>query len=208
MKVTVITAHPDDMEIACSGTLKSLQDQGAVITSIITVKPSAEVNIKRNKELVEQELTNSYNISNFDLQVLDTQLHSNGRPNLVCNNNTMTELSKLLKPCDLVIIPNPQDSHQDHRTTYDLAWPLVSKLAKEVWLMESYPYCFTYKENTANLFYNISNNWDFKRQLLDCYSSYITPVELNRIHTANCWWGLKNSTLLAEAFTIVQKHVR
>lgn len=211
MKITVITAHPDDLEISCSGTLKHLQDQGADITSIITVKPSAESNPNRNKEIVELELARSYTISKFNLKVLDTDLHPNGRPNLVCDNNTIDKLSQLLEPCDIAIIHNPQDSHQDHRTSYDIAWPLVKKLASEVWLLESYPYCFDYQYNTANLYYDITDHWDFKRSLLDCYNSYIGGagvMSMHNINIANKWWGLKNNSALAEAFTIKQKYVR
>lgn len=211
MKITVITAHPDDLEISCSGTLKYLQDQGAAITSVITVKPSAESNSNRSKEIVLRELTSSYTISKFNLKVLDTNLHPNGRPNLVCDNNTIDKLGQLLQPCDIAIIHNPQDSHQDHRTSHDIAWPLVKKLASEVWLLESYPYCFNYKHNTANLYYDITNYWGFKKSLLECYSSYIGGtgiMAIDNINISNKWWGLKNNSALAEAFTIKQKYVR
>jgi hypothetical protein len=56
MKIVAITPHPDDLEIACAGTLKKFQDQGAEIISIVTVKPSAEVNSERNEDIVLEEL--------------------------------------------------------------------------------------------------------------------------------------------------------
>ena len=59
MKVIVISAHPDDMELSCSGHLLKLQSQGADIVSVVTVKPSAEANPSRSKLIVEQELINS-----------------------------------------------------------------------------------------------------------------------------------------------------
>lgn len=211
MKIYVITAHPDDMEIGCSGTLKYLQDQGADITSVITVMPSAENNPNRNKEIIKKELEHSYSLSGFKLKILNTDLHPNGRPNLVCDNNTMYKLSQLLEPCDVAVIHNPQDSHQDHRTSHDLAWPLVKNLASEVWLLESYPYCIDYQYNNANLFYDISNHWDFKKSLLECYDSYIGNLgvmNIDNIKLSNKWWGLKKNFTLAEAFTIKQKYVR
>lgn len=207
MKVLVITAHPDDMEISCSGTLRLLQNQGAEIISIITVKPSAEENNNRNQYIVNQELANSYQLSGFELRILDTDLHTNGRPNLVCDNNTMTDLQQLLESCDIAIIPNPEDSHQDHRTTYELAWPLVKSLAKEVWLMSSWPYCLTYRTNSANLFYDISTTWNFKQSLLETYSSYLSYNKIEKIMETNRYFGQRNQQDIAEAFTIVNKYV-
>lgn len=207
MKVLVITAHPDDMEISCGGTLRLLQNQGAEIISVITVKPSVEENTNRNQSIVNRELENSYQLSGFKLRILDTNLHINGRPNLVSDNNTMTALQQLLESCDIAIIPNPEDSHQDHRTTYELAWPLVKGLAKEVWLMTAWPYCLTYRTNSANLFYDISTTWDFKQGLLATYSSYLTPDKIEKIMQTNRYFGQRNQQELAEAFTIVNKYV-
>ena len=207
MKVVVISAHPDDLEIACSGTLLRLQSEGAEITSIITVKPSAEVRLSRSKQLVQAEMTRSYDRSGFDLRLLDTDLHADGRPNLVCDNRTMTDLEDLVEMADLAIIPNPQDYHQDHRNTYNLAWPIVRKMAREVWLMESWPYCQYYTENRANLFYNITEQWAEKRALLKCYDSYLSSEDVDRISTYNQWLGQRARSKYAEAFTLVHKHV-
>ena len=206
MKIVAITPHPDDLEIACAGTLKKFQDQGAEIISIVTVKPSAEVNSERDEDIVLEELKNSYTLSQFELRVLDTDLHANGRPNLVCDNNTMTELSELIDSCDLAIIPNPQDFHQDHRTTYELAWPLLQRRAREVWTMDSWPYCYQYKTNTANMYVGI--DWEFKESLLQCYSSYITENKLRQIRNLSKVHGDKSGNLDAEAFTLLYKYVR
>lgn len=207
MKVVVITAHPDDLEIACGGTLLRLQSEGAEIISVITVKPSAEVNEDRSKYIVEHELEKSYKLSGFKLKVLDTDLHPNGRPNLVCDNRTMTSLENLIETSELAIIPNPQDYHQDHRNTYNLAWPIVQKTAKEIWVMESWPYCQYYKENHANVFYNITNQWNDKRALLNCYSSYLSSNDISQIDIYNQWLGQRAQTKYAEAFILKHKNV-
>lgn len=206
MKIVAVTAHPDDLEIACSGTLKKFQDEGAEIISVVTVKPSAETNADRSEDIVLEELKNSYTLSQFELRVLDTDLHANGRPNLVCNNNTMDALSDLIDSCDIAIIPNPQDYHQDHRATYELAWPLLQKRAKEVWCMESWPYSYQYQKNTANIYVGI--DWHFKQSLLQCYDSYITENKLRQIHNLSRVYGDKSGNTDAEAFTLLYKYVR
>ena len=208
MKILVVTAHPDDLEISCAGTLKRFQDQGAEIVSIITVAPGTEVRPGRDQQIVQRELTNSYAISGFRYGVFNTTMHTNGRPNLLLNNVTMTDLAYWIEPCDIAIIPHPEDFHQDHANTHALTWPLVRKLAQEVWLMHTVPYCFDHHTNSANLFYNITDQWPFKQQLLECYGSYFDQDAINKICTANQYWGQQHGSQLAEAFTIVKKHVK
>jgi LmbE family N-acetylglucosaminyl deacetylase len=205
-KIVVITAHPDDMEIGCSGTLKRFQDEGSEIISIVTVKPSAEINSNRSKYIVEYELDNSYKLSGFELRIFDTDLHPDGRPNLLCDNRTMTELGYLIDSCDLAIIPNPNDFHQDHNNTFKLSWPLLQKRAREVWALDSWPYCYQYKENTANMYVGI--DWNFKKSMLQCYSSYFDDTKINQVHTLSRMHGDKSGTKEAEAFTLMYKYVR
>ena len=208
MKVLVVSAHPDDLEISCAGTLKKLQDRGHKIISVVTVCPSKEDNPNREQFIVEKELRKSYQHSGFDLRVFDTDLHSNGRPNLLVDNVTMTRLCALLEPCDIAIIPNPQDSHQDHRNTYHLVYPWLVTKAKQIWLMDSYPYMLRHQENTANLYHNISGEpWEFKQTLLECYNSTLNADKINQIRQCNVYRGLAPGFEMAEAFTIVQKYV-
>jgi N-acetylglucosamine malate deacetylase 1 len=204
MKVLVISAHPDDLEIGCGGTLKKLQDQGASITSIVMVRPSAEVNNTRNQTIVQQELDASYTLSKFRLRVFSTNLHADGRPSLVCDNQTMTILDRYIDNCDIAILPNPQDYHQDHLTTYRLAYPLLQKKAVQIWTMTSWPYCTHHQTNTANLHYDISDQWLFKESLLNCYRSYLTPDRINQIQLVNQYQGVRNNMPMAEAFTVVK----
>ena len=207
MKILIVSAHPDDLEISCAGTLKRFQEQGAEIVSVITVAPGTEVRPGRDQQIVQTELANSYGISGFRYRLFDTPTHANGRPNLIVNNVTMTDLSLLIESCDIAIIPHPEDSHQDHANTHALTWPLVRRLAREVWLMHTVPYCLDHNTNSANLFYNITDQWQFKKQLLECYRSYFSHDDINKIYTANQYWGQRYGTGLAEAFTIVKKHV-
>ena len=207
MKILVVSAHPDDMEISCSGTLRRLNNAGADIISVVAIRPSREVSEGRSELVVQQELNASYSISNFQLKVFDTSLHHNGRPNLVADNVTMTEFEKLLEPCDIAILPDPQDHHQDHKSTYQLALPWAVKNAQEIWCVKTVPYCHFHTDNNANLFFNISAEWDFKQSLLECYSSYLTPERISDIRIANQYWALRSQCGVAEAFTILQKNV-
>ena len=71
--------------------------------------------------------------------------------------------------------------------------------------MHTLPYCTSHRNNTANLFYDITDQWQFKKQLLECYDSYFDSSDINKIHTANQFWGQQNDVQLAEAFTIIKK---
>ena len=203
-RIIVVTAHPDDVEIGCAGTLQKFFAEGADITSIITVRPSAEVRKGRDSTVVKDELDESYNRSQWRLRVHNTAEHSNGRPNLVCDNNTMTDLAKLINDADIAILPNPEDYHQDHRNTYQLALPLVRKCS-EIWCIHAYPYNEFYT-TTPNLLVDISDTWSFKKDLLGCYPSYIDNDYIEKIRRTNLAWGSQRNCEYSEAFTVIKRH--
>lgn len=206
MKVIVVSSHPDDMELSCSGHLLKLQSWGADIISVVTVKPSAETNSARSKLIVQQELASSYSLSGFELRVFDTPLHSNGRPNLCVDNNTMTALAPLIETCDLAIIPNPEDYHQDHRATYNLALPLLLTRAREIWCMSSVPYCY-HRNDTANVTSDIGDYWPTKKQLVKCYSSFITESMIQKVQKSNQFWAGKINVDYAEQFQCIHRAI-
>lgn len=203
-RIIVVSAHPDDLEIGCAGTLQKFFLQCAYITSVITVWPSAEVRKGRNREIVQSELDASYALSTWNLRIHHTAEHENGRPNLVCDNNTMTELSLLIDSADIAILPHPEDYHQDHRNTYQLALPLVRNCS-EIWCQHSFPYN-EYYTNSPNMLVDISNTWQHKEDLLRCYTSYIDDDYIDKIKRTNSAWGAQRNCEYAEAFTVIKRH--
>jgi len=206
MKVVVVSAHPDDLEMGCSGYLLRLQQQGADIISVIAVNPSAEIHSGRSQSVVQSELDTSYSLSKFNLRVFNTPLHANGRPNLVVDNNTMTQLSNLLDTCDLAIVPNANDHHQDHRSTFHLSYPLLLSRAREIWSMHSVPYCY-HNQAHCDITVDISNQWTKKAQLINCYSSYVEPELMQKIKMSNRHWAGKINTEYAEQFQTIYRSV-
>lgn len=202
-RLQIISPHPDDLEIACSGTLFMMRDHDYEISSVITVKPSQEGRAGRNQQTVESELKASYRQSGFALRVFDTDLHPNGRPDLRHDNVTMSRLSELIEPADICILPNPEDFHQDHRNTFALAFPLALKRCRTIWTMHSWPYCYQYHNSRPSLFRDISQYWPAKQKLLECYSSYLDSDSISKIQRLNRVWGDQNDCELAEAFTVV-----
>lgn len=204
-KVLVFSAHPDDLEIGCAGTCKKMMDKGYDVTSIILVKPSEEDNFYRNKKIVEKELQKSYSNSNFKLKIFDTDVHENGRPNLIVNNNTISKLKNYLESAEIVILPNRNDYHQDHRFTFEIAFPLIRN-SKEIWCMHSYPYCLYHENITPNFFVDISEYWDFKYKLLNCYNSALSTEDISNIKKINAFYGCHISSKYAEAFTKLKSY--
>lgn len=204
MRVLCVTAHADDMEIGCAGTLLRLQDQGHEIISLITVAPSQVIRDDRSKEIIQQELVASQQISKFKTIVFDTDMHSNGRPNLKFDNITMTALGDIMPGnIDLAILPNPEDFHQDHQNTFNLAFPLLQRRVKKIWSVHSWPYHYRYKQ-CPNLYRDISDYWDTKQQMLSCYSSYLKPQDIEQIKISNQFWAQQNNSKLYEAFTVIK----
>jgi N-acetylglucosamine malate deacetylase 1 len=208
MRICCLTAHPDDLEVGAAGTLLKYQSQGAVVDSVILVKPSAEVRHNRSQEIVIDESSNSYELSGFNIHVFDTPLFDNGRPNLTCDTNTITEVSRLVSDhsYDLVLLPNPTDWHQDHRCTYEIGMSIFARCAKEIWTMDTWPYCT--RSHHGNIKVDISQQWYKKLSLIKCYHSYITDQDLIDIGKINQYWGVCMGTEHAESFNLATKNVR
>ena len=55
-KFLIITAHPDDLEMACGGLVAKINASGGSVTNLILVQPSAETNKKRSMEVVKKKV--------------------------------------------------------------------------------------------------------------------------------------------------------
>lgn len=205
MRICCLTAHPDDLEIGAAGTLLKYQSMGAVIDSIILVKPSEEVNPKRSRDIVLDEASSSYQISGFNVLVHDTALFDNGRPNLTVDTNTVTAVSKLIdnKKYDLVLLPSCTDWHQDHRYTHSIGMSIFARHAREIWAIDAWPYCL--RSTHGNIKVDITEHWSKKSQMINCYKSYVSDKDIDAIKKLNQYWGVCADVEYAESFTLINK---
>lgn len=204
MKILAVTAHPDDLEIGCSGTLLKMQAQGHDVISVIAVRASAEQRPGRDRSTTDKELANSMCLAGFEFRVFETDLHDNGRPNLKVDNNVMSRFWQLLEPCDIAILPHAGDYHQDHRATYHLALPFMQKHARSIWCVHGWPYCAHH--DAPNLLRDISQQWSTKENMIRCYDSYFAPGDIEKIKRLNQVWGDSCGCDMAEAFSLIKDH--
>jgi N-acetylglucosamine malate deacetylase 1 len=179
--ILVITPHPDDLELGCSGTLMKFKDEGANIESIITIRPSVEVNINRNEEIVQRELERSMSLLGFDYKVFETPLSSTERPQLHCNNDTITSIEKMMDKnhYDLIITTDPGDYHQDHKNTFNIANSICRGVASELWTMQISPYSHRNTSFNPNVYVDISKYMGRKIEAIRCYESYMSDKLIN-----------------------------
>jgi LmbE family N-acetylglucosaminyl deacetylase len=203
-KFLIITAHPDDLEMGCSGLVSKVIANGGSVTNLILVKPSAEQNEGRNELVVKQELEASKNILKFQAIIYDTPLHDNGRPNLTLTNNLITFAESCINDHDILISHWREDHHQDHRVCFDVARSVARKGFEQFWCMDEPPYNLHYKNFNCNLYVDITNFVDEKRKALESYATYFNDHNIETILDYNRYRGsFIGANKVAETFQIM-----
>ena len=207
-KFLIITAHPDDLEMACGGLVAKINASGGSVTNLILVQPSAETNKKRSMEVVKKELEKSQNILGFKSVVYNTPLHDNGRPNLTVNNNLVTYIEYLSEGHDILISHWKEDHHQDHRACYDVARSVARKNFQQLWCMDEPPYNLHYKNFNCNQYVDITDYVDVKIKALESYETYFDKDSIDTIINYNKYRGsFLGSGKVAETFQIMYNKV-
>lgn len=207
-KFFIITAHPDDLEMSCGGLVAKIKASGGTVTNFILVKPSVEINEKRNSDIVAQELTQSQKILGFETVIYETPLHDNGRPNLSVSNNLITKAESVAKGHDIIISHWREDHHQDHRVCYDVARSMARKNFEQFWCMDEPPYNLHYKNFQCNLYVDITEYIDSKQKALESYATYFDQHRIDTIINYNKYRGsFLGANKVAETFQIMYNKI-
>ena len=205
-KFLIITGHPDDLEMGCSGLVSKVMSKGGQVTNLLLVKPSVEQNKNRNEQIVKEELEKSKNFLGFNTVIYDTPLHENGRPNLQLTNNLITFAESIAEGHDILISHWKEDHHQDHRVCYDVARSLARKNFEQFWCMDEPPYNLHYKNLECNLYIDITDHIEQKKKSLESYKSYFTPTTIETIINYNKYRGsFLGEGKFAETFRLMYK---
>ena len=203
-KYLIITAHPDDLEMGCGGLVSRVIKEGGSVTNLLLVKPSAEHNHKRDKDIVKSELEKSKSLLKVNTIIYDTPLHSNGRPNLTLTNNLISYAESCIEDQDILISHWGEDHHQDHRVCYDVARSISRKHFEQFWCMDQPPYNLHYKNFDCNQYIDITDYVDHKKKLLESYKTYFNNDSIETIINYNKYRGSFLGTgKVAETFQIM-----
>ena len=203
-KFLIITAHPDDLEMSCAGTVKRILTEGGSVTHWIMVKPMADTRIDRPQEKVMQELSNSSHILGQQLEIYDTDSYDNGRPKLELTSNLITKLESKCKEFDIIISHWHEDYHQDHKTCYKIAEILARKNFSQFLCFDQPTYNRFYKTFNKNVYVDISDYIDVKKQVLNCYDSYFSQSDIDTIIDYNKYNGsFVGKNKVAETFNLI-----
>jgi LmbE family N-acetylglucosaminyl deacetylase len=181
--VLAVSAHPDDLEICCAGTLARYAKQGVKVSMAIATDGSAGHMTIPPKELGQirhQEAKKAAKLIGADfywLGLADGFLFED-----IDNRLRLIEVIRKTKP-DVIITHDPQDYHPDHRAVSRLMFDasFVSGL-KNIATESQYhpgvqPLIYFDKISGAGFqpteFVDITDTFEIKREMLACHESQI-----------------------------------
>ena len=182
-RVLAVTAHPDDAELLCAGTLARAQRDGAEIGLCIfcrgdkgqSLRQVANLAAVRRKEMAAA--AQLLNARLFRGNVADGTLHDS-----LPNRRKLVEVLRRFRPT-LVLAHSPQDYHPDHRAASQLAeaatWFSASRgqatksppleQPPALWWMDT----VNRSGFDAGFYIDVSDFVAIKKQMLACHASQL-----------------------------------
>ena len=219
MKVLAVGCHPDDLEIACSGTLRKYVAQGAEdymchvangCLGHVIIEPE-ELRIIRTKEAEEAgKIIGAKQVFNLDVPDLEINSH-----NLEVMD-AMADVVRFVRP-DVMITHNPDDYMLDHTETSIIATngAFCSGLNHRPRKFEAYtsfiPTFFMDTLAGVNFqpthYVDITNQIDIKLQALECHVSQLKWMRehdnidfADMVRTCSKYRGYQCGVAYAEGF--------
>lgn len=202
-KILAIGAHPDDVELGCSGTLLKYQAEGSHIDIVICRDDNApKPSTWRDREKMQAEYKKSEELFGIKFNILKNPTDNDGRPVLKWNSKFVKKMDDIVYNgnYDLIITHSPGDHHQDHVNTFHIVNSSLRRWKGEFWLMEGGPYSNKNQQFNPNVFVDISDYIDKKIELVSCYDSYFSDTLLHNIKGLAAYRGQMTDSKYAEAF--------
>ncbi|MCW4003652.1 MAG: PIG-L family deacetylase [Candidatus Bathyarchaeota archaeon] len=161
--VLAVGAHPDDIELGCSGTLARHKTKGDKVYLLVLTKGEASGNIK----LREAECCKSAKMLNADKlffgKLEDTKVHD-GRETI----DVIEKVIHKTKP-DIIYAPSCKDTHQDHRN----AGHATLSAGRRCKLVLQYEGASTQRDFIPQVFVDIRSTFDLKKKILRVFGSQL-----------------------------------
>ncbi len=152
-RILAVGAHPDDIEIACGGTLAKMRDEGSQVWGLVMTQGEKGGNghvrpceAQRGAEFLGLDQVQILNLPDTRLQECAQDVHA-----------TIERVVREFKP-DLILTHSPHDLHQDHQTVHEA----TCRAARNLSMILCYESPSVTREFAPTFFSNIGDYLDIK----------------------------------------------
>ncbi len=165
-QVLTISAHPDDAELGCAGTVARAIEAGArvdacLMTTCADEAPRGRKTLRADEFLHATKVLGIRKTHVFDLPNRDLPAHATDMM------DRFADLQDSIQP-DLVLVPWSEDSHQDHSA---VALAAIRSFRRRETILQYEILRYGSHSFTPNLFIDITDVLDLKMKVLACYKS-------------------------------------
>jgi LmbE family N-acetylglucosaminyl deacetylase len=174
-KVLVVAPHQDDEAIGCAGTVIKHAKSGGHVEIVFCSHDTSE----RMKE-AEKAASIMYSQKNHYMQFPLRSLSYNRD-----FEKSLVSVINKVKP-DVVFLPFLFDKHDDHRAISKALINIKKKIDLN-FMVYSYS---VWSPLNPNCLFDISNEWELKKQAIECYKTQIATRDYVKIAQGlNQYWG-------------------
>lgn len=226
MNILAIGAHPDDLELTCSGTLALYAQRGHRVTMVATTIAElgnfelgkAQCTIVRQREAAEAATV--IGAEYIGLKVEDNQVN----PYDVTQQRLFVDLVRRVKP-DVILCHHPDDYHTDHRNVPELVIYTAPLVGLAEWptehpAWEGSPAVY-FMATVGGAYFNPTHYVDItpvietKRAMVRAHESQYTFLQryfgldmLDAVEVQGRFWGMQAGVKYAEPFVLYKGYAR
>ena len=188
MNILVLSAHPDDLEMSCGGSVARWIAEGHTVFNMVMVT-----------EVPQKDLLTK-SAENLGFNIVDI----GNKRDLIVSSSLVKDVEDAIENLNInrIITHWKEDWHQDHRACYELGNILARKQPKELWYMSSHPYHNKYSQFEPEIFVDISSYTDKKISSINIYKDFIGFSWYSGIIHHDAWRGSFIETASAEVFKL------
>ncbi len=207
-KVLFISGHPDD-HMTAAGLLNKLRKKGYALFEVVLTGGSGGYTTLEEKDKIVEIRETEFNEASKMLGMEKTYLLNYDEHALMMNKDNVEALTQIVREVnpEIIIIPNRDDYHETHMETNRIATKAIRtamkhrklELGNPVEPMVVLEWEFSVPKQ-PDVIVDISDEWDFKEKLMNCYKSQLNETEYRKTRSLAEYRGSAIGTKYAEAF--------
>lgn len=203
-KVIVLAPHSDDESIGCAGTIFQLQSMGYEVVIVLFTSSADELSNNEKGELRLQEFQKAIEMYENCREI--HFLYPDGKLTEFCTEakEQLTEIIEREEP-GIIFTPYIMDCHSDHKCVSKMLAEVVPHndilvAMYEVWVPILHP----------NYYIDISEFWDKKKSVLQCYPSQVNQYSIlekaKELNGLRAKLSMRRKVKYVEAFKGIEAH--